>query len=82
MKDSSNPAPRDEGKEPVLSEQDWRTTHNALAIYRLDFVRGLRTEHKDLMAMRVQVLMDKVRDNYIAKPSSPQALPNEDHVQS
>jgi hypothetical protein len=43
----------------VLTEEEWRTIHNALAIYQCGY-----RQHDD--RQRIQQLMDKVRDYYIA----------------
>jgi hypothetical protein len=55
------PIDKDTGEAHVLlSEAEWRTIHNALAVYQCGF-RQLPER------TRIQALMDKVRDNYIAK---------------
>jgi len=52
----------------LLSEQEWRQIHNALNVYQSTF--GSITESGWALTQRdmLQKLMDKIRDNFIAKP--------------
>ena len=52
----------------ILSEREWRTIHNALAIHQCGF-----RQQED--RQRVQVLMDTVRDRFIA-PYVKEAIDN------
>jgi len=45
-----------------LNENEWRTIHNALAVYQCSSFTGDHAQRKS-----IQQLMDKIRDNFIAR---------------
>jgi len=44
----------------LLTTQEWRTVHNALAVYQCSF-REIQKRRE------LQLIMDKIRDNFIAQ---------------
>lgn len=48
-----------------LTEHEWRTIHNALAIYQGQFGTISSTPYTIKKREEIQRLMDKVRDNHI-----------------
>ena len=55
-------------KATLLSEAEWRTIHNALSVYQSTFGSITNTEWAIAQRSKLQQLMDKIRDNFIAKP--------------
>jgi len=47
----------------LLTHDEWRTVHNALSLYQIEMKLGTRR------SAEVQVLMDKIRDEFIALES-------------
>lgn len=57
----------------ILTEEEWRTIHNALSVYQNQFGSVFLTKYAINKKQELQKLMDKVRDEYINEPNSSQS---------
>jgi hypothetical protein len=50
-----------------LTESEWRMIHNALSVYQSTFGSITESEWAQLQRVKIQQLMNKIRDNQIAR---------------